>query len=320
MNRSGLLPLLGAVIIVGAMVGAASSVGAEIAVFTAHLSPANEVPPVSNADQSGTGLAIVKLTVVRDAGNNITSAVADFDFRLGRFPENANESIVGAHIHQGSTGLNGPIVVDSGITPNNPLPLGGGGAEVLRFGLTVSPAIAAQIIANTAGFYFNAHTSFNPGGAVRGQLANSTGLGFSIFTNQLSYTAGDLFLFELFLGNAGGTANVDVFAGLVLPSQVSSAVCPGANNLALLFLGPNSTFIQKCLADLGNPAIPGNPDFALARNINIPTSFLDEITLLGLRLPTGTPPGTYHAFFCYARPQSAPFEPVCDTQAFATVP
>lgn len=180
--------------------------------------------------------------------------------------------------------------------------------------------IAAQLIANAPGFYFNVHTSLSPDGAARGQLTNTTGLGSGIFTNQLSYTAGDLFLFELFFGNAGGTVNQDVFAGLILSSQLSSALCPGSGNLALLFLRANGTVIEKCLTDLGDPRIPGNPDIALARNVGIPSFFMNEITLLGVDLGAGTPPGTHHAFVCFANPNPAPFQPICDTQAFATVP
>jgi hypothetical protein len=34
----------------------------------------------------------------------------------------------------------------------------------------VDPALAQTIINNPAGYYFNAHSTLNPGGVVRGQL------------------------------------------------------------------------------------------------------------------------------------------------------
>jgi hypothetical protein len=75
-----------------------------------------------------------------------------------------------AHVHQAAAGVNGPVVIDSGLSPTSPVTLTGGAAMFTRTGLTVSPTTAQGIINNPAGFYFNVHTPLNQGGAVRGQL------------------------------------------------------------------------------------------------------------------------------------------------------
>ena len=132
----------------------------------AGLSPFNEVPAVSNAETSGSGLMTVTLNLTRNAAGTITAATADFNVSLTGFPSGTN--LVAAHIHPGAAGVNGAPLVDTGIgTSVNQT---SGSASFARTGITVSPANAQAIINNPAGFYFNVHTTLNPPGASRGQL------------------------------------------------------------------------------------------------------------------------------------------------------
>src|SRR3954447_22289924 len=64
--------------------------------FTAALSPANELPAISNADSTGTGTATITMNVTRDSANAITAATTTFQVNLSGFPANTN--ITGAHI------------------------------------------------------------------------------------------------------------------------------------------------------------------------------------------------------------------------------
>jgi hypothetical protein len=138
-------------------------------VFTGQLTPASEVPPVTNADAVAVGEAVVTLHVTLDSGGNITAARADFAVAVLGVP--ANDTIVLCHIHQGDAAVAGPVVVDSGISPGSPVTPLAGVAAFFRSNLAVSPSTAQALVANPAGFYFNVHTNANPGGAVRGQLA-----------------------------------------------------------------------------------------------------------------------------------------------------
>src|SRR5688572_3657124 len=72
-------------------------------VFSAILSPANEVPAVGNAESSGRGAVQV----------SVSGTTAQFYVQLTGFP--GNTSIVGAHIHPGVAGVNGPVIVNTGV-------------------------------------------------------------------------------------------------------------------------------------------------------------------------------------------------------------
>ena len=55
-------------------------------VLTASLSPANEVPAIANAENTGHGAVQVTFNVTRDANGAITGGSADFHFQLSGFP------------------------------------------------------------------------------------------------------------------------------------------------------------------------------------------------------------------------------------------
>jgi hypothetical protein len=126
---------------------ATSSGSSATHLFAARLSGANEVPA---ADPDGSGNALV---VVR--GNRVTFALQW---------SNITAPILG-HIHRAAAGVNGPVVVPFFGTPMPATATAAAGA------VTVSdPQIAADIVADPAGFYVNLHTAAFPGGAIRGQL------------------------------------------------------------------------------------------------------------------------------------------------------
>lgn len=138
--------------------------------FTAALSPANEVPAVTNADASGSGTATITLNVTKDAAGNVTAATADFAVTLTGFP--GSTTLTGAHIHTGASGANGGVIVNTGLT-NGEVVLGNGAGGINKLSITVDPAVAQAIINNPSGYYFNVHTSLNTGGAARAQLVRA---------------------------------------------------------------------------------------------------------------------------------------------------
>ena len=77
----------------------------------------------------------------------------------------------GAHIHPGVAGVNGGVVVNTGLSAAAPLVMADGSANVTISNIALTQDLATQIMANPAAFYFNFHTPLNPGGAIRGQLA-----------------------------------------------------------------------------------------------------------------------------------------------------
>jgi hypothetical protein len=138
--------------------------------FVATLSPANEVPAIAGAEASGSGTSTVTMVTTKDGAGNITAATATFVVNLSGFPPNTPINI--SHIHQAAAGVNGAVVVNSGITAGQVV-LANGSGSFTASNLTVDPALANQILNNPAGFYFNVHSTLNPGGVARGQLVRT---------------------------------------------------------------------------------------------------------------------------------------------------
>jgi hypothetical protein len=135
-------------------------------VFTAALSPANEVPPIVGAEASGSGTATITFDVTKDAVGNIIASTATFAVNLTGFP--AGTPVNAAHIHPGVAGTNGGVLVSTGLAAGQVVLTGGSGSFTRV--VTVDPAVTQNIINNPAAFYFNVHSTANPGGLARGQL------------------------------------------------------------------------------------------------------------------------------------------------------
>ena len=135
--------------------------------FTVPLSSANEVPAIVNADATGSGTAVIALTVAKDNAGNITSATANFQITVAGFP--AGTSITDAHIHNGVVGSNAGVYVNTTLASGE-IALANGGGSIAKNGINVPSDRAAAILNNPTGHYFNVHTALNPAGAIRGQL------------------------------------------------------------------------------------------------------------------------------------------------------
>jgi hypothetical protein len=137
--------------------------------FTAALSAANELPPITHADATARGPAPITFNLTRDSAGAITDATATFAIDLSGFP--AGTSIILSHIHEGGPGVAGGVKVNSGLSPANAIVLPNGTLTNQTFSnLNVGGTLAQQIIDNPNGYYFNVHSALNGSGAVRGQL------------------------------------------------------------------------------------------------------------------------------------------------------
>lgn len=136
--------------------------------FTAQLSTANEVPPITNAEAGGKGDATITFDAPQDANGNFTSnGSVTFIVNLSGFPAGTPINI--AHIHTGAANTTGSVLVATTLAAGQVTLANGSGSFT-----SVAPGIGAEILNNIknnpAGFYFNAHSTLNPGGVVRGQL------------------------------------------------------------------------------------------------------------------------------------------------------
>jgi hypothetical protein len=137
-------------------------------IFSTVLSPANEVPPIGNAEGSGHGAVQIQFDVTRSTTGAITAATGTMYFQLTGYP--AGTTIQGAHIHPAPAGVNGPVIISSGLTAANTVRVESGTGEFTFRNIPADPALVQQIIDNPAAFYFNVHSPTNPGGFSRGQL------------------------------------------------------------------------------------------------------------------------------------------------------
>ena len=110
--------------------------------LSAGLRGTNEVPPNASVNTGSTSVTVDPTTGLVTWNTTSTIPVT---------------SATGHHIHRGVAGVNGPVVINFNAAY--------AGAVV------VTPVLAAEVIANPAGFYVNLHTAAFPGGEVRGQLA-----------------------------------------------------------------------------------------------------------------------------------------------------
>ena len=130
-------------------------------IFTVQLLPSNEVPPITNGEQSGRGTAVI--TVHSD------SNTVDFAFSLNSFP--AGTTVTLAHIHPGAAGVNGGALIGvPGLAATTPLVLTDGTGTFVANGVSSSATNIQNILSTPQGFYFNVHTTLNGPGVARGQL------------------------------------------------------------------------------------------------------------------------------------------------------
>lgn len=147
------------------LIAPAAMAGASSRNFTAHLTGAEEVPPVETA---ATGQTVFQLS--RDG--------TEISYRLIA----ANiENVTQAHIHLGPAGVNGPVVV--WLYPEGPpaqlIPgrfdgvlATGTFTEANLVGPLAGESLEDLLDAMRAGStYVNVHTSQFPGGEIRGQIA-----------------------------------------------------------------------------------------------------------------------------------------------------
>ena len=131
-----------------------------LTVFTVQLSPANEVPPITNAENTARGTAVI---TVNSQANTI-----DFAVSLNSFP--TTSVLTAAHIHPGAAGVNGGVLIGTGLTSGNAPSLSSGSGTFSFPGVGATADQIAQILANPQNFYFNVHSTLNGPGVMRGQL------------------------------------------------------------------------------------------------------------------------------------------------------
>ena len=117
--------------------------------------------------------AAVQMDVLRNTAGVVTHALVQYSVNF-RFP--GETTFTGLHIHDGIAGVNGPVRLDSGLSGANNVPTTTGFGNIFRvFNANNDLALAAAngVLTNPEAWYLNLHTTVNPGGVVRSQIAPS---------------------------------------------------------------------------------------------------------------------------------------------------
>jgi hypothetical protein len=269
-------------------------------VLMADLSGANAVPPMMTL---AGGFAVAYFDVQVD-GLFVRGAKVGLDVYLTGLP--SASTITGAVIRKGPVGVNGPIRVDSGISPANPIVVPGSSITFSRPDLLVTPTDAAAITGTPDHFYVEALNTFNPTVPVRGQLRfvdpfqfalPFPGVVASVYLNQATYVAGERFQARVVTGNYDVPRQADIFVGLVLSPAESAARCPTANDRALQFRGPGGATTVECQSNLTKP---GNNALPLLTNVTLPVQGLRVIPVADETITLT--PGQRSFFVCAAPP------------------
>ena len=147
-------------------VNPAGVIRAQLATETSHFRPA--MGPA--APSTASGVAWPTVAVRRDAGGTITSGRVTFDVNFSIDP---GATIVGLHIHRGTSPQNAPVVIDSGVSGASPVSSPSGKGNITRSVEVTSATglnVLADLLNNPGGFYVDLHTAAIPGGLIRGQL------------------------------------------------------------------------------------------------------------------------------------------------------
>ncbi len=140
--------------------------------FQAVLSPANQVPPVTDlAAQAGSETTLYTL---RNPDGSVAAGLVTFDVNY-RFP--GPVEITSLHIHDQVAGQNGQISVPTEISADEPVVSDTGFGNIYRSTLVDGGAALAglnSMVENPENHYVNLHSRAQPAGVVRAQLAPAT--------------------------------------------------------------------------------------------------------------------------------------------------
>ncbi len=188
--------------------------GGDIQVIRSELQSSQQNPAVVSA-ASGVGYLTVNTSSNTGA---VTARVSTSGF-----------TPTAAHIHSGFAGENGPIVIT--------LEAGTGAGSFVSPTGAVAQSVTGLLSGN---YYFNVHSSGNPGGEVRGQLAGS---GIQIIRSELQSSQENPPVVSAATGIGYLTVNTSSNTGAVTARVSTSGFTPTAAHIHSGFAGQNGPVI-----------------------------------------------------------------------------
>lgn len=216
-------------------------------VFPITLDSANEVGTVN---LKGTAPSMITVRTLRNNDGSVAAGTVFFDINY-RFPSAA--SFTGLHIHDGGAGVNGPVTIPMVPTydANFASDTGVGNYYNYTPGI-LTLATLNDIVTNPENHYANIHTSLDPGGSARAQLAPivatapnvTAAISANLDKNATIVAPGGLV--TIFGTNLVKVATgLSGWAGSVLPQSLNGAsVTIGGKSAALVYVSPTQINAQ----------------------------------------------------------------------------
>jgi uncharacterized protein (TIGR03437 family) len=158
---------------------------ADMKVLMALMSPNNEVPPTG---VSASGIATVTALRALDSSGNV--AVAEAIFHLEYTGFDPGTIFTGFHIHNGGAGINGPVIINTGIGGGaNSITADPSGTGNLTYEVPIAQTDASfatevgtinSLFATPSNQYINIHTTVFGGGVMRDQLKTTDRAEFQV--------------------------------------------------------------------------------------------------------------------------------------------
>lgn len=142
-------------------------------VFFNQMTQAEENPPTG---ASGTANSMTYVRIDRDSTGNATGGAVSFNVN---YAMGSQTTFTGLHIHNGKIGVNGPVVISSGLSGTNsvvtiPEGFGSINREVSIGATETAFDFLRGLVENPENYYVNIHSTAFPGGVVRAQLVKET--------------------------------------------------------------------------------------------------------------------------------------------------
>jgi uncharacterized protein (TIGR03437 family) len=218
--------------------------------YQVSMLPANETPPITGLAASGT--SAVTIYTIRNADDTVAAGTALFDINFRGFP--AATTFTGLHIHDGPAGVAGPVTINTGLSAGNTVVTDSGNGNIYRF-VTVTPgttglATLNSLVKDPSQQYVNLHTTVNPGGAIRSQLAvaavKPSVIGVAANASTITHAAPGSILSIFGTNLAPSTSGLGAFRGLKsLPTALNGvSVTIAGFNAPFYFVSPLQINVQ----------------------------------------------------------------------------
>jgi hypothetical protein len=141
--------------------------------FFNQMTQAEENPPTGSA---GVANSMTYVRLDRDSTGNVISGAVSFNvnYNMG-----SQQTFTGLHIHNAKIGVNGAVVINTGLSGANPVVTSADGNGSINREVPIAATDTAfdflrGLVENPENYYVNIHTTQFPGGVIRAQLAKET--------------------------------------------------------------------------------------------------------------------------------------------------